>query len=318
MIEIANLYKSYGSTEILKDISFSIDKGSIFGIIGQSGAGKSTLLRCINHLEVFEKGSITVMDNNIQDLNSKKIRELRKDLGMIFQNFNLLKRKTVFENIALPLETWKYPKDKINKRVDYLLDVVGLSDKRNIKPDALSGGQKQRIAIARALALEPKILLCDEATSALDPRTTKDILKLLKQINEDFGITIVIVTHQMEVIKDICHSVALIDHGELLYKGTVENLFLQPNEDLKNFLGEESDITLSGINIMIFFPAAISKNSIITSMARSLNIDFSIVGGKLENFRDDVLGTLTINIEEKHKNKIVEYLEYNHVQWEVC
>lgn len=318
MIDVNNLYKSFGDVKVLKDITFSVKEGSILGIIGHSGAGKSTLLRCINGLETFESGSVTVMEKDIKTLDSKEIRDLRKDLGMIFQNFNLLSRKTVFDNVALPLETWKYPKAKIQERVNYLLDVVGLADKKDIKPDSLSGGQKQRVAIARALALEPKILLCDEATSALDPRTTKDILSLLKKINETFGITIVMVTHQMEVIKEICDNVVLLEHGESLYCGRVEDLFLKPNSNLKNFLGNEDDVTLDGLNIKLFFPNDVSKTSVITSMARNLDIDVSIVGGKLEKFKDNVLGTLTINVCNHNKDDILNYLEEKNIKWEVC
>ena len=210
MINIRNLSKSFGETEVLKDISIKIGKGEIYGIIGHSGAGKSTLLRCINRLESYEKGEVEVMGKEVSKLNEVELREFRKDLGMIFQNFNLLKRKTVYQNISLPLEVWGYSKIKIDKRVKELLKLVGLEEKINSKPASLSGGQKQRVAIARALALEPKILLCDEATSALDPKITKDILALLLKINKELGITIVMVTHQMEVIKEVCERVALI------------------------------------------------------------------------------------------------------------
>ncbi|MBU3210249.1 methionine ABC transporter ATP-binding protein [Clostridium algidicarnis] len=318
MIEITNLKKSYEGLVVLEDISLSIKKGDIFGIIGYSGAGKSTLLRCINGIESYESGSIKVDDKYIETLNYKDLRIARKDLGMIFQNFNLLSRKTVYENIALPLETWGYSKDLINKRVYELLDLVSLTNKAHVKPSKLSGGQKQRIAIARALALEPKILLCDEATSALDPKTTKDILSLLNKLNKDLGITIAIVTHQMEVIKEICNSVALIDSGKLLYNGSVEDLFLKPDSSLNTFIGDEDlPIKLQGINIKLFFPKESSSKSIITSMARDLDKDFSIIEGKVERFRDSLLGTLTININDDDKDIILKYLDKNNISWEV-
>ncbi|SUY48521.1 ABC transporter ATPase [Clostridium putrefaciens] len=318
MIEITNLKKSYEGLVVLEDINLSIKKGDIFGIIGYSGAGKSTLLRCINGLESYESGSIKVDDKYIETLNYKDLRIARKDLGMIFQNFNLLSRKTVYENIALPLETWGYSKDLINKRVYELLDLVSLTNKAHVKPSKLSGGQKQRIAIARALALEPKILLCDEATSALDPKTTKDILSLLNKLNKDLGITIAIVTHQMEVIKEICNSVALIDSGKLLYNGSVEDLFLKPDSSLNTFIGDEDlPIKLQGINIKLFFPKESSSKSIITSMARDLDKDFSIIEGKVERFRDSLLGTLTININDDDKDIILKYLDKNNISWEV-
>lgn len=319
MIEIKNVCKSFGQTEVLKDIAISIKEGEIYGIIGHSGAGKSTFLRCINGLESYDKGSIKVMGEEVSGLGAKKLREFRKNLGMIFQNFNLLKRKTVYKNVSLPLEVWGYDKEYIDKRVNELLDLVGLGDKAKIKPASLSGGQKQRVAIARALALEPKILLCDEATSALDPKITKDILALLSKINKELGITIVIVTHQMEVVKEVCERVALIDGGIVKAEGRAEDLFLKPGASLKKFLGEEDETTLpdEGINIRIFFPADCSENALITRMAREANVDFSIVWGKLEKFRENVLGSLVINIEEKDKETISDYLKSKNMEWEV-
>lgn len=319
IIEVNNLYKSFGATDVLKDVSITIKKGEIYGIIGHSGAGKSTLLRCINGLEGYEKGSLKVMGEEVSSLSEKDLRKFRKDLGMIFQNFNLLKRKTVYDNVALPLEVWGYDKAYIKSKVNELLELVGLADKKDRKPSALSGGQKQRVAIARALALEPKILLCDEATSALDPKTTKDILALLSEINKKLGITIVIVTHQMEVIKEVCERIALLDGGEIEAEGKSEELFLKPGLSLKKFLGEEEEETLptEGINIKIFFPADSSENALITKMARDTNVDFSIVWGKLEKFRDKVLGSLVINIENKDKEIIFEYLKNKQIEWEV-
>ena len=228
MIKLMGVKKSFGNVQVLKDISIEINEGEIYGLIGHSGAGKSTLLRCINGLESYDDGLVNVMGNEVKSLNKNELRAFRKDLGMIFQNFNLLNRKTVYKNIALPLEVWGYDKDKIKKRVLELLKLVDLEDKINSKPAQLSGGQKQRVAIARALALNPKILLCDEATSALDPKTTKDILALLNKINKELGITIVVVTHQMEVVKEICEKVALLEDGILVAKGAVEEVFLKP------------------------------------------------------------------------------------------
>lgn len=319
MIEIKNLIKNFGETEVIKNVSITIKEGEIYGIIGHSGAGKSTLLRCINGLESYEEGSLRVMDKEVKDLKGKELREFRKDLGMIFQSFNLLERKTVFENIALPLEVWGFEKSKINERVNELLKLVGLEEKAKVKPRSLSGGQKQRVAIARALALEPKILLCDEATSALDPKITKDILELLSKINKELGITVVIVTHQMEVVKEVCEKVALIEGGILKAEGEVEELFLNPGSSLKKFLGAEDEevIPAKGINIKIFFPSTSSENALITEMARDLNIDFSIVWGKLEKFRENVLGSLVININEEDEDKVFKYLENKDIVWEV-
>ncbi|EKQ55381.1 MULTISPECIES: methionine ABC transporter ATP-binding protein [unclassified Clostridium] len=319
MIEIKNVVKNFGETQVIKDVSISIKEGEIYGIIGHSGAGKSTLLRCINGLESYDGGSVKVMGKEVSSLDGTSLREFRKDLGMIFQNFNLMQRKNVFDNVALPLEVWGYSKNEIKDKVLRLLDLVGLKDKRLSKPSELSGGQKQRVAIARALALDPKILLCDEATSALDPKITKDILSLLSKINKELGITIVMVTHQMEVIKEVCERVALIDGGKIKAEGKAEDLFLKPGKSLKKFLGEEDDEILpeEGVNIKLFFPSDSSENSLITKMARELEIDFSIVWGKLEKFRSEVLGGLVINIKEEDKDKVIGYLQSKNILLEV-
>jgi len=258
------------------------------------------------------------MGQEVAELSPKGLREFRKDLGMIFQGFNLLQTKTVFDNVALPLEVWGYNKQDIKEKVYKLLDLVGLTEKEKSKPASLSGGRKQRVAIARALVLEPKILLCDEATSALDPKTTKDILDLLSKINKEMGITIVMVTHQMEVVKSICERIVLIEGGEVKAEGNVEELFLRPGHSLRKFLGEEEEILFQdGVNIKIYFPASKSEDSIITNMARDLNVNFSIVWGKLERFRENVLGSLVIKVDEQWKETVTSYLEKNKFQWEV-
>lgn len=316
MITVKNLNKYYGDTKVLNNINISINQGEIFGIIGHSGAGKSTLLRCINRLENYQEGSLLVDNQEVKDLNEKELRILRKDLGMIFQHFSLLERKTVFENVALPLECFKFSKEEKEKRVMDLLRLVGIDDKKNSKPRNLSGGQKQRVAIARALALNPKVLLCDEATSALDPNTTKSILNLLQDINKKLNITIIVVTHQMEVIKQICSRVAIMERGEVLEIGDTEELFLQNSKNLRKLVGEEDILLPKGSNIRIIFPKEISNEAIITSMAREVNIDISIICGKLEKYRDDVLGSLVVNISCEHKDKVKKYLDDKGVRWE--
>lgn len=316
MITITDVNKYYGKTKVLSDVNINIEKGEIFGIIGHSGAGKSTLLRCINRLEEYQEGSILVEGKEVKDLNNKDLRLLRKDLGMIFQHFSLLERKTVFENVALPLECFHYSKEETEKRVLELLKLVGIEDKKDRKPRNLSGGQKQRVAIARALALNPKVLLCDEATSALDPNTTKSILSLLQDINEKLNITIIIVTHQMEVIKQICSRVAIMEGGKVLEIGDTEELFLQNSKNLQKLIGEDDIVLPVGTNIRILFPKEISNDSIITSMARDLDINFSIICGKLEKYRQDVLGSLVINVLDEHKEKITKYLDSKGVRWE--
>ena len=308
MISIKNVNKYYGKIRVLKDVSIEIESGEIFGIIGHSGAGKSTLLRCINGLEEYQEGSVLVSDKEVKSLNEKQMRDLRKELGMIFQHFSLLERKTVFDNVALPLECFGYSKAEIKKRVLELLEVVGISEKKNDKPRNLSGGQKQRVAIARALALNPQVLLCDEATSALDPNTTKSILSLLEDINKKLGITIIVVTHQMEVIKQICGRVAIMENGEVLEVGDTE--------ELRKLIGEESIILPKGTNIKILFPKDISNEAIITTMARELNIDVSIIFGKLEQFKDDILGSLIINISDKSGEQVKQYLTSKGIRWE--
>ena len=318
MIEIKGLSKTFGDFKVLNNISLNIKKGDIYGIIGHSGAGKSTLLRCLNGLEKYDEGSLKVIGKEIKNLSKEDIRNLRKNLGMIFQSFNLLDRKTVYENIALPLEVWGYKKDYINLRVLELLKLVSLEDKKDSKPKELSGGQKQRVAIARALALKPEILLCDEATSALDPKTTKDILALLSKINKELKITIVVVTHQMEVVKDICENITLLEGGVVKAQGKASELFLKPGVSLRKFLGEDDEILPEeGVNIRIFFPKSFSENAIITKMAREMNLDFSIVCGRLEKFGDDVLGSLVINVSEKEKEDVINYLINKSVEWEV-
>lgn len=316
MIQIKSLEKYFGDSKVLDDINLHIQKGEIYGIVGYSGAGKSTLLRCINGLETYNFGNVIVDEKEVKSLNEKQLREFRKNIGMVFQNFSLLIRKNVWKNVALPMETWGYKKEDINKRVKELLELVGLYDKAKSMPKELSGGQKQRVAIARALTLNPKILLCDEATSALDPKTTKSILELLKEINKKLGITIVIVTHQMEVIKEVCTKVAVMEKGKLVQSGDVDKLFLNPTKQMKKLLGEEV-LPEEGINIKIFFPKELSQNSIITSMARELQMDFSIVWGKLEKFNKGVLGSLVINIKEEQRDQVFNYLGNQDIHWEV-
>lgn len=317
MIKLVNVNKSFSGNQVLKNINLHVKKGDIIGIVGHSGAGKSTLLRCLNALETYDSGSVTIMGNELKELSEKEVKTMRKKLGMIFQNFNLLNRKNVFDNIALPLEVWNFDKAYIEKKVTNLVKLVGLEDKIHSMPKDLSGGQKQRVGIARALALDPEILLCDEATSALDPNTTKSILELIKKINEELNITVVLVTHQMEVVKEICNRVALMEKGEIKGEGTVEELFLKPDKDLQKLLGENEVLPESGVNIKIFFPKEYSQQCIITSIARELDIDFSIVWGKLEKFRDNVLGSLVINTNEQYKENICKFLDSKSIIWEV-
>ena len=318
MIKIENLKKFYGATQIIDDVSLNVEKGEIFAIVGHSGAGKSTLLRCINGLEDYQSGSLKVFDKEISALRDRELRELRRDVGMIFQHFALMARKTAFENVATPLKFWGYSDGEIKKRVGELLELVGLANKAASYPGELSGGQKQRVAIARALALSPKILLSDEATSALDPNTTNSILELLKQINQTLNISVVLVTHEMEVVKSIARRAVLLESGKIIGSGTIEELFLKPDEKMKEFLGEDEILPSEGVNIRLFFPKEVAQNSVITHMARTLNIDFNIVWGKLEKLNENVLGSLVINVDPKDEVRVTEYIKQSGVLWEVA
>ncbi|MBR3358408.1 MAG: methionine ABC transporter ATP-binding protein [Solobacterium sp.] len=319
MIELKNVRKNFGDLEVLKGISMTIQDHEIYGIIGQSGAGKSTLLRCINGLESYDGGTITVEGETVSQKDAKKLHLMQKNMGMIFQNFNLLNRLDVYDNVALPMKFWgmKTKTPEAKEKILSLLKLVGLEDKVHSRPSELSGGQKQRVAIARSLVLDPGILLCDEATSALDPAITREILTLLQKINEEMGITIIVVTHQMEVVKQICQRVSFLKDGTVLAEGRPEELFIRPIREVKAFLQEESGMLPGrGVNIQLFFTDR-SKDPVITMMARQLNIDFSICWGKLEDFRSNVYGSLVINIREDDKDEVLEYLDRMHVAWEV-
>ena len=317
MIDIKHLNKYFNNQKVLDDISLHVEPGEIFAIVGHSGAGKSTLLRCINGLEGFSSGEVVVLDKEVALLKESGLSALRSQIGMIFQNFSLLNQKNVYDNIALPMKVWGYTQEAIQQRVDELLKLVGLEAKKFVYPKELSGGQKQRVAIARALTLNPKILLSDEATSALDPNTTKSILELLKEINQTLGVTIIIVTHEMEVVKRVASRALLLENGKVIGLGRIEELFLRPDEKMMKFLGEDEELPIDGVNIRLFFPSNVSYQPIVTQMARELNINFNIVWGKLEKLNDHVVGSLVINIDEHTSLKITDYLhEKTDVIWE--
>ena len=241
MITVKNVSKTFNTAsdkvEVLKNINLTVDDGDIFGIIGFSGAGKSTLIRCLNGLEKPDSGNIIIGENDITKLNRKELRNSRKKIGMILQQFNLFDSRTVYENVAFPLEISGYKKDKIKERVEEILELVELSEKKDAYPLQLSGGQKQRVGIARALANEPDVLLSDEATSALDPQTTFSILELLKNINKRLNLTIVIITHELDVLRYCTNNMVVLEDGHIVEQGDTENLFLNPNSDtLKKFI----------------------------------------------------------------------------------
>ena len=352
-IKIKNLVKKYqnnNSKELLavNNVNLDIGQGDIYGIMGLSGAGKSTLIRLLNRLEeptsgeIFVKQEIVDKKNNtitgyeyknILKFNMKMLRQYRKKTGMIFQHFNLLNSRSVAENVAFPLEISKWKKKDIEKRVDELLEIVGLSDKKQNYPEQLSGGQKQRVAIARALANNPKILLSDEATSALDPRTTNSILELLKDINKKFGITIILITHQMEVIKKICNKTAIMSDGRIIEKGETKEIFLSPKTDLaKEFVGNISheefrteeekkhrEENNGKLRLRLKYNEDQVNESYITKIIRKYDVEVNILSGFIDKVGDIIVGNLLIEIsasEEKAKD-IIEWLNENKIDSEV-
>ena len=323
-IVIENLYKSFdtkdGTVEALKNVNLSIESGDIYGIIGMSGAGKSTLVRCINFLEVPTKGRVLINGKSLGDYTSRELRKQREDIGMIFQHFNLLMQKNVLENVCFPLYIQGKSKKDARKRAKELLDIVGLGDRTGAFPAQLSGGQKQRVAIARALASDPKILLCDEATSALDPQTTSSILALLKDINQRFNITIVIITHQMSVVREICSHVAIVKGGEVAEQGTVEDIFTHPKtavarELLKNDVGDDGEekrgtaaggkeIIKSGEKIRIVFSENSAFEPVIANLILNFNEPVNILKADTKNVGGVAKGEMVLEFApDGTKNK---------------
>ena len=318
MIDIKNLKKVWDDgVPVLQNINLEIEKGDIYGLVGRSGAGKSTLLRCINGLTSYEGGSLTVDGCEVKTLGFNDLRKFRRNIGMIFQHFSLLERKTVYQNIALPMKCWKYPQDEIDRKVTDLLELVGLSDKVNERPQNLSGGQKQRVAIARALTLEPNILLCDEATSALDPKTTNSILNLLLEINRKIGITIIVVTHQMEVVRKVCNKVSILEHGEIASQGEVKEVFIQQPGSLKRLLGtEERSLPRSGRNIQIAHHVnELRDGELFTRMAVDLKIKYPIISGQIQEYKNDMFSLAVINVSEDQYPKVTAYLNKEGYNW---
>jgi len=334
LIHVENLSKVYKNNNdekiyALNDINLQVNKGEIFGIIGLSGAGKSTLIRCLNRLEEPTSGKI-IMDNiEITKLNKNDLRKKRKEIGMIFQHFNLLSSKSVYENITFPLELEKLNKEEIDRRVNTLLKYVELEDKKYAYPSQLSGGQKQRVAIARALANNPKILLSDEGTSALDPKTTKSILELLCKIRNEFGLTIVLITHQMEVIKDICDRVAIIEDGKIIEENTVEEIFANPKTDTaKEFISNLRMNTQEELNyikkpnsilLRLSFLGENSKKPIISKMIKKFDLDINILSGNINELMTTSVGNLILEVSgnEKEIEKAINWLTKENIHLEV-
>ena len=309
---ISKVYEGANRVEALKDISLDVKEGEIFGIIGQSGAGKSTLIRCINMLEAPTSGSVIVNGTDLTTLGEAELRKARKNIGMIFQHFNLLSSRTVYDNVAFPLELQGMSKAEIKDRIEPILEIVGLSDRINNYPSQLSGGQKQRVGIARALASNPKVLLCDEATSALDPQTTDSILKLLKDINEKMGLTIVLITHEMHVIREICDRVAVIEGGVILEEGSTVEVFTHPRENTtKEFISsvvsdnlppealehlELHDQWIAGTAplVRLKFTGQSTDEPVVAGLVRRFNLDVSILFGGIDYIQNTSVGRLIV------------------------
>jgi D-methionine transport system ATP-binding protein len=337
MISIKNVNKIFstkqGNVTAVSDVDLEINEGEIFGVIGYSGAGKSTLIRMLNGLEIPTGGTVTVADKQISHIKGADLRNARQEISMIFQHFNLLWSRTVRENIAFPLEIAGIPKRKRQQRVDELIRLVGLEGREDSYPSQLSGGQKQRVGIARALANKPKVLLCDEATSALDPETTDSILDLLVDINKNLGLTIVLITHEMHVIRKICHRVAVMEDGKVVEQGSVLEIFKDPQQPItKRFVQqmtepEETRETIqhllkeikSGKVIRLSFIGEGTERPLMTDLIRNYDVTVNILQGKISQTQDGSYGTLFIHLdgEEQVITDAVHFIESQQVTVEV-
>ena len=340
MIQLEHISKSFvtasGTVHAVQDVNLQIGEGEIFGIIGFSGAGKSTLVRCINLLERPTEGRVIVDGEDLTAMDLKKLREVRKKIGMIFQHFNLMRSRTVFQNIAFPLKKSGLSKAEKEKKIESLLELVGLSDKKDAYPSQLSGGQKQRVAIARALANDPKVLLCDEATSALDPQTTQSILKLLKQVNETLGITIVLITHEMAVVKDICDRLAIMEQGRVVEEGDTVSVFSHPKEamtkdfiDTASNLGKIHDLIAEGHSlteiqpgeqmVLLTYSGSNAGQPLISALAEKFSVSANIIYGNIDYLKGKPLGKLVVTLsgEKEAMDQAIDYIRSLGVEMEV-
>lgn len=324
MIKFESVGKTFGPKNkpirAVENVSLTVAKGEIYGVIGYSGAGKSTLLRLVNLLERPTEGRILVNNRDVTEISSKELRHLRRRIGMIFQTFNLFNSRTVFGNVAYPLKLGRYPKHQLKQRVEELLRFVGLEDKADQYPEQLSGGQKQRVGIARALASSPDILICDEATSSLDPETTKEILKLLKKVNEEYSITILLITHEMHVIRSICDRVAVMEQGRVIEEGNVFDIFAHPQKlTTRNFIGSVQNDKLSpklletlrrdhkGRLFRIVFKDGTASEPILSKATKKHNVDFNIIYGSINELQGKLFGSLIVEFIAEN-NKIDEVI----------
>ncbi len=337
LTDVSKIFKTpHGEVRACQEINLEIKQGEIFGIIGFSGAGKSTLVRCINLLERPTTGSVIVDGQDLTKQKASELRQSRKKIGMIFQHFNLMPSRTVAKNVAFPLKGSGLSKQEIKQKVASLLELVELSDKASAYPSQLSGGQKQRVAIARALANDPKVLLCDEATSALDPQTTQSILKLLKDLNQKLGLTIVLITHEMAVIKEICSRVAVMEEGRIKEIGNVVDIFAHPKAEItRNFIATTSNLTKIGdllkenakvvqLNpgeqlLMLTYSPHNTNEPLISAISRKFDIDANIIFGNVEVLQHQSLGSLVVKLsgEQSHIEEAITYIKDTGVQVEV-
>lgn len=338
MITLKDVSKEYlnngHSFKAVDSVSLTIEKGEIFGFIGYSGAGKSTLVRCINLLERPDSGDVIINDISMMSLGEKELREQRKNIGMIFQHFNLMASRTIEDNVMLALENSKLNKVDKKKRARELLELVGIESKKHDYPSQLSGGQKQRVAIARALANNPSILLCDEATSALDPQTTQTILELLKKINKELGITIIMITHEMHVIKSLCHRVAIMEQGKVKEVGTITSIFTKPQAAItKEFVESTSNIRSifelietnpTSLNIIegdilvkLTFNQDNTSEAILSSLSKQYDIDASILFANVEVVQSKIIGVMVVNMRGLQTKQALDSLNALNVTWEV-
>ena len=318
MIQVENLCKSFstksGTVEAARNISFSIEKGEIFGIIGLSGAGKSTLVRCLNLLERPTSGTIRIKGKNLMELPERKLRKERQNIGMIFQHFNLLMQRTALDNVCFPMEIVGISKKEARKKALEYLKIVGLEEKALSYPSQLSGGQKQRVAIARVLASDPEILLCDEATSALDPQTTKSILELIRKINKEYGITVVVITHEMSVVQEICNRVAVLERGVLVESGTVEVLFRSPKTEAARSLVFSGRTQIQEMNgrrlVRVTFKDRSSFEPVIANLVLAYRTPVNILYADTKNIGGAAEGEMILQLPEIEETaeKMIEYL----------
>ena len=319
MIELKHVSKTFdsdsGGVDALKDVSLTIEDGDIYGIIGMSGAGKSTLVRCINLLEKPTAGEVVVDGQRLDTMTPAQLRAARREITMIFQRFNLLMQRTCLQNVCFPMELSGVKKADAVRRAKELLELVGLPDKAQAYPAQLSGGQQQRVAIARALATQPKVLLCDEATSALDPTTTLSILALLKELNETLGVTVVVITHQMNVIEEVCHRVAILDHGVVAEEGTVAEIFSQPKTDIGRQLVYPNGVQIDRLPpsrvIRVAFNGGSSYEPLIASLAIDCGVKVNILGADTRNIEGKAFGTMLLGLpkEPEEAAKALRYIQ---------